>query len=153
MFKGHLTVQLNPLSLAQTNWHLCNYSWRQRDMVLLAPRSHAHFTRTPRGCRFSRRFAVVGATRPACFTVWDEIRQTRATLVFSGEATDFCGASPARVYWCVHVCTLQQGCVRVAGGPNGHSVTTDGQEKPGGHLRGHGRCGVPTVCACAHVLM
>lgn len=66
------------------------------------------------GRRFSRGLTVTRYR--ACLTVWKEIRQTRAALVSRREATDFCGASPARVCVRAHVCALQQGCVRVAGG-------------------------------------
>lgn len=72
------------------------------------------------------------------------IRQTRFMLLFCREAAGFCRASGmVFLYVCGYTC-LCSSCR----GQSGHSVTTDGQEKPGGHLKSHGQCSLHTVCVC-----
>lgn len=58
------------------------------------------------------------------------IRQTRFMLLFRREAAVFCRAS-GMVF--LHVCGSTWLCLSCRG-QNGHSVTTDGQEKPGGGI-------------------
>lgn len=50
------------------------------------------------------------------------------------------------------MCVVLRGPARVVGGQNGHSVTTDGQEKPGGHLK-KPRAMQFAYCVCADVFM
>lgn len=72
------------------------------------------------------------------------IRQTRFKLLFCRVVTGFCRASGV-VF--LYVCGSTQLC-STCRGQSGHSVTTDGQEKPRGHLKSHRQCSLHTVCVC-----
>lgn len=74
------------------------------------------------------------------------IRQTRPTLLFRKEATDFCGTSPAPV--CLPV--FQQGSVWVVGGRMVILSPQMDRKNPGGIWGAMGDV-VFTVCACACV--
>lgn len=67
------------------------------------------------------------------------------------------GISPPSFFWahayvCVYVC-VSAGFCSCCRGPNGHSVTPDGQEKPRGHSRSHRQCSFHAVRVCMHVLV
>lgn len=72
------------------------------------------------------------------------IRQTRPTLLFRREATDFCGVSPASVC----LCMFQQGSVRVVGGRMVILSPQMDRKNPGG-IRG--ATGNVVFTLCVHV--
>lgn len=82
-----------------------------------------------------------------CLAGMLSIRQTRLTLLFCREVAGFCRASGVVV---LYVCGTTWLCASCRG-QSGHSVTTDGQEKPRGHLKSHRQCSLHTVCV--HVLV
>lgn len=82
-----------------------------------------------------------------CLAGMLSIRQTRLTLLFCREVAGFCSASGV-VF--LYVCGTTWLCASCRG-QSGHSVTTDGQEKPRGHLESHRQCSLHTVCV--HVLV
>lgn len=65
-------------------------------------------------------------------------------LLFCRAAAGFCRASVR----CSCMCAVATWLCSSYRGQSGHSVTTDGQEKPRGHLKSHRQCRLHTVCVC-----
>lgn len=86
----------------------------------------------------------------ACLFVWLEgcqLVKTRFMLLSRREVAGFSGGCRMVFLHARRPTRLCSSCR----GQNGHSVATDGQEKPRGHLRSHRQCSLHTVCACVCV--
>lgn len=98
----------------------------------------------------AKRVIEFTATRLVCLVAWNAVNQTNkihaAFLQGSGGfLQSFCVAF-------LYVCGSTWLCSSCRG-QSGHSVTTDGQEKPRGHLKSHRQCSLHTVCVYACVAL
>lgn len=85
------------------------------------------------------------ATSLVCLVAWNAVNQTNKihAAFLQGSGGFLQSVCMLFLYVCGSTC-LCSGCR----GQSGHSVTTDGQEKPGGHLKGPGQCSLHTVYVC-----
>lgn len=84
-------------------------------------------------------------TRLVYLVAWNAVNQTNKIHAAFPQGSGGFLQSSCMVF--LYVCGSTWLCSSCRG-QSGHSVTTDGQEKPRGHLKSHRQCSLHTVCVC-----